>query len=259
MVRIRLQRRGRRKKPFYHIVIADSRSPRDGRFIEKIGTYNPMTKPAIIELDNELAFDWLLKGAQPTDTVRAILRVKGVMYRKHLHRGVLKGALTQEQADEKLAAWIEKKESTFAERASQTKREQEELRRQVAGTKPKIEVPEPEPEEEAPAPTDVITEAAEVEATKTADQSVTQDPPAEEAPAPAPSEEKVEQIVEEAVAPAAVNAEAEADAAEADVQSAVDQAVDAAEQKAEDQAPADSEATAEEPAAAGEDDKSAKA
>ncbi|MEO1714380.1 MAG: 30S ribosomal protein S16, partial [Bacteroidota bacterium] len=98
-VKIRLQRRGRKKAPFYHIVVADSRAPRDGKFIEKVGTYNPLTKPATIDLDRDLAFDWLMKGAQPTDTVRAILRFKGVLYKKHLYRGVKKGALTQEEAE----------------------------------------------------------------------------------------------------------------------------------------------------------------
>ena len=97
-VKMRLQRKGRRKRPFYHIVVADGRSPRDGRFIERLGSYNPMTKPATIEIDREKAFDWLQKGAQPTDTVRAILRFKGVYYRRHLMRGVAKGALTEEQA-----------------------------------------------------------------------------------------------------------------------------------------------------------------
>lgn len=89
-VKIRLQRKGRKKAPFYHIVIADSRSPRDGRFIEKIGIYNPITKPATIDLDRDKAFEWLMKGAEPTDTINAILRYKGVLYRKHLARGVKK-------------------------------------------------------------------------------------------------------------------------------------------------------------------------
>ncbi|MBK6623318.1 MAG: 30S ribosomal protein S16 [Saprospirales bacterium] len=89
-VKIRLQRKGRKKTPFYHIVIADARAPRDGRFIEKLGTYNPMTKPATIEIDRDKAYDWLVKGAQPSDTVRAILRFKGVLFRKHLMRGVAK-------------------------------------------------------------------------------------------------------------------------------------------------------------------------
>ncbi|MCR9287024.1 MAG: 30S ribosomal protein S16 [Bacteroidetes bacterium] len=115
-VKIRLQRRGRRKRPFYHIVVADGRSPRDGRFIEKIGTYNPMTKPATIDLDRDKAFDWLMKGAQPTDTARAILKFKGVMYRKHLERGVKKGALTAEQAMAKYNEWVDAKDAKTAER-----------------------------------------------------------------------------------------------------------------------------------------------
>ncbi|MEM0991828.1 MAG: 30S ribosomal protein S16 [Bacteroidota bacterium] len=132
-VKIRLQRKGRKKRPFYHIVIADSRAPRDGRFIEKIGTYNPMTKPATIDLDRDRAYDWLMKGAQPTETARAILRFKGVLYRKHLMQGVKKGALTQEQADEKLAAWIEAKEAKIAERMEQTRQEIDAFNAKVAG------------------------------------------------------------------------------------------------------------------------------
>jgi ribosomal protein S16 len=97
-VKIRLQRMGRKKRPFYQIVVADSRSPRDGRFIDNLGSYNPMTKPATIDIDRDRAFDWLTKGAQPTDTVRAILRFKGVYYRKHLMRGVAKGSMTVEEA-----------------------------------------------------------------------------------------------------------------------------------------------------------------
>jgi len=202
MVKIRLQRRGRRKKPFYHIVIADSRSPRDGRFIEKVGTYNPMTKPATIDLDADQAFDWLLKGAQPTDTVRAILRVKGVMYRKHLHRGVLKGALTEEQAATMLAEWVGKKESKFADRFAETAKEKEALRRKVAGVAPEIKAPEPEyvaPPELTP----TIESAAEAAA-----------PVVEEAPAPAPVEEAPAPVVEEAPEPAAVVEEASAPVAE---------------------------------------------
>ena len=121
MVKLRLQRKGRKSAPFYHIVVADSRSPRDGKFIEKIGTYNPMTQPATIVLDNAAAFEWLGKGAQPTDTVAAILRFKGVMYEKHLMRGVKKGALTVEQAEAKLKEWIDSKESKVAGRAEAVK------------------------------------------------------------------------------------------------------------------------------------------
>jgi len=132
-VKIRLARRGRTKRPFYHIVIADARAPRDGKFIEQIGSYNPMTKPATIELDREKAFDWLMKGAQPTDTARAILRFKGVMYRKHLQRGVKKGALTQEQADAMLTKWIDAKEAKVAERVAATAQEIADFRKMVSG------------------------------------------------------------------------------------------------------------------------------
>ena len=114
-VKIRLQRHGRKKAPFYHIVIADSRSPRDGKFIEKIGTYNPMTSPATIDLDSQSAFEWLQKGAQPTDTAAAILRSKGVMYRKHLQRGINKGALTEEVALARYTEFVDSKNKATSE------------------------------------------------------------------------------------------------------------------------------------------------
>jgi small subunit ribosomal protein S16 len=106
--KIRLQRKG---QPYYHIVIADGRAPRDGRFIEKIGVYNPLTKPADIEISFEKALDWLQKGAQPTDTVRAILSYKGVLYKYHLLKGVQKGALTTEQADARFQVWLSEKDA----------------------------------------------------------------------------------------------------------------------------------------------------
>jgi len=108
-VKIRLQRHGKKQKPFYWIVAADARAKRDGRFLEKIGTYNPNTNPATIELNLDQAVQWLHNGAQPTDTARAILSYKGALLKHHLDGGVRKGALTQEQADAKLAAWIEEK------------------------------------------------------------------------------------------------------------------------------------------------------
>ena len=106
-VKIRLARRGKKGYPFYHIVVADSRAPRDGKFIENIGSYNPNTNPATINLDFEKALDWLQKGAQPTDTCRAILSYKGVLMKKHLLGGVSKGAFTQEVAEAKFAQWLE--------------------------------------------------------------------------------------------------------------------------------------------------------
>ncbi|MFK8103361.1 MAG: 30S ribosomal protein S16 [Saprospiraceae bacterium] len=221
-VKIRLQRRGRRKKPFYHIVVADARAPRDGRFIEKIGTYNPMTKPATIDLDRDKAYDWLMKGAQPTDTARAILRFKGVLYKKHLMRGVAKGALTEAAAEEKYQAWIGEKEAKIEARVAQSKEEKLAYHAAVNGTPKKIakavEAPEErselldsveeesaEPASETSALDAAITEAA-------ADAGVEVATPKTEAPAPEP-----EPVVEETPAPeapAAKEPEAEAPAKE---------------------------------------------
>jgi small subunit ribosomal protein S16 len=110
-VKIRLQRHGKKAQAFFHIVIADGRAPRDGKFIEKIGTYNPTTNPATIDLNFEKAMTWLHNGAQPTDTCRAILSYKGVMYRNHLQIGVAKGAVTQEVADAKFNKWLSEKDA----------------------------------------------------------------------------------------------------------------------------------------------------
>ena len=108
-VKIRLQRHGKKGKPFYWVVAADARSKRDGKYLEKIGTYNPNTNPATIDLNLESAVQWLHNGAQPTDTARAILSYKGALLKHHLDGGVRKGALTQEQADVKLTAWLDEK------------------------------------------------------------------------------------------------------------------------------------------------------
>lgn len=181
-VKIRLQRKGRKKRPFYHIVVADARSPRDGRFISKLGTYNPMTKPATIDIDREEAYEWLMKGAQPTDTVRAILRFKGVMYRKHLMRGVQKGALTQDEADKKWQEWIDAKEEKVTARREATAAEIENFHARLFGKAPVI-VEEAPVVEEAPAEeTPATEEAAPVEA-------AAEETPAEEPAAEAPAEE----------------------------------------------------------------------
>lgn len=132
-VKIRLARRGRKKAPFYHIVAADARSPRDGKFIEKLGIYNPLTVPATIELDADKAYEWLMNGAQPTDTARQILKVKGVMYKKHLQRGVTKGALTQDQADELLAKFVGAKDAKFEARFEKTRQEKEAFHKRMSG------------------------------------------------------------------------------------------------------------------------------
>lgn len=110
-VKIRLARRGRKKKAIYDIVVADARAPRDGKFIAKLGLYNPNTNPATVDFDTDKAFEWVMKGAQPTDTVKAMLSYRGVMYRKHLQIGVNKGAISQEAADERFQQWLEGKEA----------------------------------------------------------------------------------------------------------------------------------------------------
>jgi small subunit ribosomal protein S16 len=108
-VKIRLQRHGKKDSAFYHLVVADGRAPRDGKFIEKLGVYNPTTNPATIDINFDSTLNWLMKGAQPTDTCRAILSYKGVMMKKHLLEGVRKGALTEEQVEQKFSKWQEEK------------------------------------------------------------------------------------------------------------------------------------------------------
>ena len=124
-VKIRLARHGRKKKPVYHIVVADSRAPRDGRYIERIGKYVPTTDPATIDLDFDKALSWLQNGAQPTDTARAILSYKGVMYKNHLLKGVKKGALTEEAALEKFEAWLKDKEQKIQAKKDKLKQDAE--------------------------------------------------------------------------------------------------------------------------------------
>ena len=108
--KIRLQRHGKKGKPFYYIVVADARAPRDGRFIERLGSYNPNTNPATIDINFDKTLDWVNNGAQPTDTCRAILSYKGVLYKKHLQGGLKKGALTEEQVESKFQTWLDQKE-----------------------------------------------------------------------------------------------------------------------------------------------------
>jgi len=214
-VKIRLSRGGRKKSPFYHIIIADARAPRDGKFIERIGTYNPMTKPASIDLDRDKAFEWLMKGAQPTETVRAMLRFKGVLYRKHLARGVAKGAMDQDTADKLYQEWIAAKEAKIAERRAETQREREAELKKIFGTPKKKEVVAAAPATEAleefkavdaetPAAEDAApeAEAPAPEAPKAEEPAPTEEPKAEEPKEPAAEEVKVEAPAE--AAPAAV-------------------------------------------------------
>lgn len=135
--RIRLQRRGMKGQPYFHIVIADGRAPRDGRFIEKIGTYNPLTRPADINLDFDRALYWVQTGAQPSETVEAILKYTGVAYMYHLLKGVAKGAMTQEQAQAKFDAWKQEKDAKISSHANKVKQESkaDEKKRLEAETK----------------------------------------------------------------------------------------------------------------------------
>ncbi|MBW8362777.1 MAG: 30S ribosomal protein S16 [Kaistella sp.] len=137
-VKIRLQRHGKKGKPFFHIVVADARARRDGRFIEKIGTYNPVTNPAVIELDVDSAVKWLNDGAQPTDTARAILSYKGVLYKKHLQGGVAKGAFSSEDADAKFAAWVEEKEKSVENKKDSLTKAQKDAKKAAFDAESKV-------------------------------------------------------------------------------------------------------------------------
>lgn len=126
-VKLRLQRHGRGKRPFYHIVAADSRAPRDGKYIERIGDYNPLTKPATIHVDVDKAVEWLNKGAEATDTVNAIFKYKGILYKKHLSRGVAKGAFSAEEAEEKFTQWVEEHKNKVLDHATKHHKTKSEL------------------------------------------------------------------------------------------------------------------------------------
>ena len=130
-VKIRLQRHGKKGKPFYWIIAADSRAPRDGKYLEKIGIYNPNTNPATIDLDVDGAVKWLQNGAQPTDTARAILSYKGALLKHHLAGGIAKGALTEEQAEEKFQAWVNEKEDKVSAKKEGLSKEQEAARKKA--------------------------------------------------------------------------------------------------------------------------------
>ncbi len=166
-VKIRLQRHGRKGRPFYHIVVADSRSKRDGRFIEKLGTYNPLTNPATIDLNLDRAVDWLMQGAQPTNTARSILSYKGALMKKHLLGGVAKGAFDEAEMEKRFNAWLQEKEQQVAtKKDTLAKSKEEEKASRLAAEKKVSEsrlAVEEEQEEEATAEApeaDVIDEAA---------------------------------------------------------------------------------------------------
>ena len=195
--RIRLQRHGKKGKPFFHLVAADSRAKRDGKFIEKLGTYNPTANPAVININFEATLNWVQTGAEMSDTARAILSYKGVLYKNHLLNGVKKGALTVEQVEEKFAQWLADKDSKvqnkvdgLVKNAAQEKiaRQQAEVAANAAKAAvvaaknaPVVE----EVAEEAPATEEVVTEEAPVAEEVVAEEAPAADeaPVAEEAPA----------------------------------------------------------------------------
>lgn len=191
-VKIRLQRHGKKGKPFFHIVATDSRSPRDGKYIERIGSYNPNTNPATIELDNDRAIEWINRGAQPTDTARAILSYKGVLYRQHLLKGIAKGALTQEEADKRFEAWKTEKEAKVqAKRDSLAGSKEEAVRKAL---KHEREVNEARIKAQAAAQAAAIEEAEKASAPETpAVETPVAEAPATETPATeAPAAESTE-------------------------------------------------------------------
>ncbi len=175
-VKIRLARRGRKKAATYDIVVADSRSPRDGRFIEKLGTYNPNTNPATINYDAERAFYWMMTGAQPTDTVRAMLSYRGVLYRRHLQLGVDKGAITQDVADQRFTDWKVDKDARIEGKRTGLSDAQSDARKAALAAETKVKEARSEAQRQkqaaalaaaAPAP----APAAETETTETAEVS----------------------------------------------------------------------------------------
>jgi len=195
-VKIRLQRHGKKQKPFYWIVAADARAKRDGRFLEKLGTYNPNTNPATIDLNLDQAVLWLHNGAQPTDTARAILSYKGALLKHHLDGGVRKGALTQEQADAKLAAWIDEKAGKVDAKKDGLSKKQAEakakaLKAEVAANEKRANAAA-EALKAAEAPEVVEEEVAEVAEEVVAEVAVEETPAVEEAPAAEEASEETE-------------------------------------------------------------------
>ena len=234
-VKIRLTRQGRKKRPYYHIVIADARAPRDGKFIERIGMYNPMTKPATIEIDRAKAFEWLEKGAQPTNTARAILRFTGVMYMKHLQRGVTKGAHTQEQADAKLESWLAEKQTKIDAGKAETAQELIDFRKIVDGEVKAPVAPKRDEQAEAAfreesspeAPAEKVEEAVvEVEAAAEVEEAAAEveEAPAEVEEAPAEVEEAPAEVEEAPVEVEEAPAEVEEAVVEVEAAAEVEEA-----------------------------------
>ncbi len=181
-VKIRLQRHGKKKAPWFTIVVANSRSPRDGRYIEQLGTYDPTTIPATININNDKALDWMNKGAQPTDTVRRILSYKGVLYKKHLERGVKKSVITQEKADQLYKDYVEKHEDQVRrkreEQLNNEKRVKESLKANEVKKREAMEARRKPKVEEAAAPAEGQAEVAAMPEAPVAEATVAEVPQA---------------------------------------------------------------------------------
>jgi small subunit ribosomal protein S16 len=201
-VKIRLQRHGKKGKPFYWVVAADARAKRDGRYLEKLGTYNPNSNPATVDIHIDHAVSWLEKGAQPTDTARTLLSYKGVMLKYHLNGGVRKGALTQEEADKKLAAWLEEKDAKIqSKKDGLTQADADAKAKRLADEKAvsdKRLADAAALEAEAEAAEAAATAAAAEEAAAETTEEVVEEAPATEEEAPATEEEAAAPEADEA-------------------------------------------------------------
>ena len=242
---MRLQRFGKKRSPFYHIVIADGRAPRDGKYIEKIGTYNPIPNPADIKLNFDKALDWLQKGAQPTETMRAILSYKGVLYKHHLIKGLKKGALTEAEVEAKFQNWLTDKEAKIEAKRSGLLEKERNERKAILESEAKIN-------EERAAELSK-RKAAEIEAKVAASQEAAAEEEVAETEAPAAEEEM---LTKEAVAAKVAEAEApKEEKAKEEVKAEPKEEAKAEPAKEEPKAEVKEEAKAEEKEEPKEDDK----
>ena len=202
-VRIRLQRHGKKGKPFYWIVAADSRAKRDGKFLEKLGIYNPNTDPAIVELDVDRSVQWMQNGAEPTNTARHLLSSKGAMLKLHLVKGIAKGALTEEQVEERFQSWLSDKEKSNQSKMDELNKTSSEQRAKALEAEKEVSEKRaaeiaaanaPEPVEEEAVEEEAAVEASSEESP--AEETVAEEAPSEE-PKDAPSEEPKDAPAEE--------------------------------------------------------------
>lgn len=246
-VRIRLQRHGKKGKPFYWIVAADSRAKRDGRYLEKLGTYNPNTHPATVALDVDKAVTWLQNGAQPSDTARNLLSNEGVMLKNHLVNGVRKGALTEEQVAEKFEAWVQEKEGKKEALLNSLKQQENKAKAATLAAEQEVSAKRKAAAEEALAEDAVTEEVTEEIPVEVAAEEAVSEEVAEEAPA---SEEATEDTAEEVVSEDAPEETVAEDApaveetpVEAAAEEATEPAVEEVSEEVSEETPAAEEAT----------------